>query len=303
MPSHRHRVVSTNLLVVAAAALWGLYWLPVRALADWMPGAWGTVVVVAVAALLLAPAAVARRRELRLAAPGALAATALGGASFAMYSIALVEGRVAVVILLFFLTPVWSTLIGRLWLAWPTARLRYVALGLGLAGLVLVLGAEGGPPVPRSAADWLGLLSGLLWSLATTGIRTHRPLRADAAAGVFALGGLATALVLTPLLAASPAAPDAVPGPELWVWVGLAAGLWWGLSLMVLLWAAARIEPARLGILQMSEVVVGVASAALLAGEAVGPSTALGGGLIVAAAVLEVWPVRAPPDPDALRRR
>jgi len=40
-----------------------------------------------------------------------------------------------------------------------------------------------------------------------------------------------------------------------------------------------------------------------LAGEAVGVATALGGGLIVAAAVLEVWPVRARPDPDALPTR
>lgn len=300
MPSRLHRAAATNLLVAGAAALWGLYWLPVRALAEWAPGAWGTVVVVAVAALLLAPAGIACRRQLRRAGGGALAATALGGASFALYSLALVEGRVAAVILLFYLTPVWSTLIGRLWLGWPTARLRYVALGLGLAGLLLVLGADGEAPLPQSAADWLGLLSGVLWSFATTGIRTRSHLRADAAAFVFTLGGLATALVLTPLLAAAPAAPAAPPGPAAWAWVGLAAGLWWGLSLMVLLWAATRIEPARLGILQMSEVVVGIVSAALLAGEAVGLATALGGGLIVAAAVLEVWPVRARPEPGSL---
>ncbi|MFP4126789.1 MAG: EamA family transporter [Alphaproteobacteria bacterium] len=299
MRSHRHRSAATNLLVAAAAALWGLYWLPVRALAEWAPGAWGTVVVVAVAALVLAPVGVVRRRELFRAGGVALAATALGGASFALYSLAVVEGRVAAVILLFYLTPVWSTLIGRLWLGWPTAGLRYVALGLGLAGLGLVLGADGEAPLPQSAADWLGLLSGLLWSFATTGIRTRSRLAADAAAFVFALGGLATALALTPLLAAAPAAPPAPPGPAAWVWVGLAAGLWWGLSLMVLLWAATRIEPARLGMLQMSEVVVGVVSAALLAGEALGPATAIGGGLIVAAAVLEVWPVHARAEPGA----
>jgi drug/metabolite transporter (DMT)-like permease len=302
MPTRPHPAASADLLVVVAAGLWGLYWLPVRALADWVPGAWGTVAVVVAAALVLAPAGLARRRELRGADRGALVATALGGVSFVMYSVALVEGRVAVVILLFFLTPVWSTLIGRLWLGWPTARLRYLALALGLGGLGLVLGSEGGAPVPRSAADWLGLLSGLLWSLATTGMRTRSRLRPDAAAFVFVLGGVATALVLAPLLAAPPLAATG-PAWATWAWLGLAAGLWWGLSLLVLLWAAIRIEPARLGILQMSEVVVGVLSAALLAGEAVGLATAVGGGLIVAAAVLEVWPVRARPEPNALARR
>ena len=226
MPPRPPHAPSTDALVVLAAALWGLYWLPVRALADWLAGGWGTVAVVAVAAIGLAPVAVARWLELRRADGWALAATALGGASFAMYSVALVEGRVAAVILLFYLTPVWSTVIGRLWLGWPTARLRYVALALGLVGLVLVLGAEGGPPVPRSAADWLGLLSGMLWSVATTGIRTRRRVRADAATFVFALGGLATALLLTPLLAGAPAASLAAPGPAAWAWLGLAAGLW-----------------------------------------------------------------------------
>lgn len=56
-------------------------------------------------------------------------------------------------------------------------------------------------------------------------------------------------------------------------------------------WAAARLEPARVGILLMSEVLVGVIAAALFAGERLGELEAVGGALVVAAAVMEVWPV------------
>ena len=57
---------------------------------------------------------------------------------------------------------------------------------------------------------------------------------------------------------------------------------------LIILWAATRLEPARVGILLMSEVVVGVLSAALLAGEPFTWREATGAALIVLAGVLEV---------------
>jgi drug/metabolite transporter (DMT)-like permease len=59
-----------------------------------------------------------------------------------------------------------------------------------------------------------------------------------------------------------------------------------------LMWAAARLEPARVGILLMAEVLIGTVSAAVLAGEALGAVELIGGALVLAAGVLEVWPVR-----------
>ena len=89
-------------IVVGTGALWGLYWIPVRRLAEaGLPGAWGTLAAVAVAAVLMAPVALRRRRELRRAQPRALFFTALGGAAFVLYSVGLVYGRVAIIILLF----------------------------------------------------------------------------------------------------------------------------------------------------------------------------------------------------------
>ena len=50
-------------------------------------------------------------------------------------------------------------------------------------------------------------------------------------------------------------------------------------------------------ILLMAEVLVGALSAALLAGEGLDAAVILGGGLILAAGLLEVWPQR-PNGPD-----
>ncbi|PQO22186.1 EamA/RhaT family transporter [Rhodobacteraceae bacterium WD3A24] len=280
-----------SLIVVGTGTLWGFYWLPVRRLVDTLPGAWGTLAIVAAAAAILAPFALARRRTARID-PLALASIALGGAGFVLYSIGFVYGRVAIVILLFYLTPVWSTLIGRYVMGWHTPRLRIVAIAIGIAGLAVMLGADGRIPVPRGTGEWLALLSGLLWSVATTGIRSKAAARPAEAAFVFALGACAGALAFAPFLEPFPArlaARDILPTIG---WAVGAGSLWWGLSIAALMWATPRLEPARIGILLMAEVLVGAVSAALLAGEHLGTVEIIGGALVLISGVLEVWPVR-----------
>ncbi|NRG18169.1 DMT family transporter [Rhizobiales bacterium] len=281
-------------IVVFTGALWGLYWLPVRSLAEaGLPGAWGTVVITAAATLMLSPLAFLRRRQFARTNRVALASIALGGAAFALYSIGFVYGRVAIIILLYFLTPVWSTLIGRYVMGWHTPRMRVLAILVGLAGLAVMLGADGELPVPRGTGEWMALISGILWSVATTGMRAKSDLEPVAAAFVFALGATVLALLLAPLLKPL---PGALPGEGLLASLGLAfatGGIWWGLSVGGLMWATVRLEPARVGILLMTEVVVGVVSAAALAAEHLDPLEIAGGALVLCAGLLEVWPTRS----------
>ncbi len=292
---HDRTAELATLVVIATGALWGLYWLPVRRVAELgLPGAWGTFAIVTAAAVLLAPAAFRRRRHLANADRAALASIALGGAAFALYSVGLVYGRVAIVILLFYLTPVWSTLLGRYVMGWHPPGLRIVAILIGLAGLVAMLSADGELPFPRGAGEGLALASGMLWAVATTGIRASPSLRPFEAAFVFAAGASAGALLLAATLAPSPPATALIGLGPMLAWVGAAAAVWWSLSTAALMWAASRVEPARVGILLMTEVVVGALTAAWLAHEHLRPLEIAGGVLVLVAGILEVWPVRRP---------
>lgn len=284
--------IIASLFVIGTGSLWGFYWIPVRHLAaSGLAGAWGTLAIVAMAALVLAPLAVRARHRLLRSSPVALASIALGGVAFVLYSVSLVYGRVAIVVLLFFLTPVWSTLIARYVMGWPTPWLRMVAIIVGVIGLGIVLGADGGLPLPQGLGDWLGLGSGILWAIATTGIRSQPETGPGEAAFIFALGACLGAAVLAPAFEPFPnMATEAILPAFGWA---LATGaLWWGLSMLCLMWAAARLEPARVGILLMTEVLVGVASAAVIAGEELAPLEVIGGLLVLGAGILEVWPER-----------
>ncbi|MCX7299449.1 MAG: DMT family transporter [Rhodobacterales bacterium] len=210
MTTDRHTRRATA-IVVATGVFWGFCWLPVRTFTVLgLAGAWGTVAITLAAVLLLIPFAVTYRRQIASAGPVALASIALGGAAFALYSIGFVYGRVAFIILLWFLTPVWSTLIGRFIMGWPTPRLRIVAIAVGIVGLFIMLGANGELPLPHGIGEWMAVVAGLLWSVSTSGIRARSTLAPVPAAFIFARGALVAAVapVLIP-------PPDTFPAPLL----------------------------------------------------------------------------------------
>ncbi|MCA1287595.1 DMT family transporter [Salipiger bermudensis] len=291
MTQDRINAIAT-LVVAGFGLLWGFYWMPVRAMVDHgLPGAWGTVLATVTAAIVLAPLVALRWRALLRADKVGLLSVAAGGAAFTLYSIGLVYGRVAIIILLYFLTPVWSVLIARYVMGWHTPALRIVAIFIGIAGLLVMLSAGGTLPMPRGVGEWMSLIAGILWAVGTTGIRVRSDLGVIPATFVFAIGATLAGLALAPFFEPFPTLSLRDNGVGL-LSLALATGvLWWGVSLAALMWATMRLDPARVGILMQTEVIVGAVSAALLAGEHLATLEIIGGGMVVAAGLLEVWPV------------
>ncbi|MDP5358783.1 MAG: DMT family transporter, partial [Paracoccaceae bacterium] len=147
-------------------------------------------------------------------------------------------------------------------------------------------------PVPRGLGEWLGLASGFLWAVASIGIKVKATAGPAESAFLFAVGALLGGLILAPLMAPLPDL-GALPAPgAVVVWVVFTGALWWALSIVGLLWATTKLEPARVGILMISEVLVSVASAALIAGEVLSLPELMGGTLVLIAGVLEFLPRR-----------
>lgn len=287
MSTDRHTGLA-SLCIVLVGSLWGLYWVPVRALADvGLVGALGSLVVAAMAFVLLLAAMVVLRPAVgRLDPLGALA-NAGGGAAFMLYSVGLVEGRISSVILLFYLTPVWTTLITACVLRWPVPKRRYAVIALGLIGLVLVLGVQDGLPLPRAAGEWLGLGAGALWSVSTIGMRIRGELPPLPGSTVFVAGALMAGGALWAVLPLDASAPAWSIDAFTVGWGFAAAAVWWVGSMLALVWATARLDPARVGILLMSEVLVGVVSSALFAGETMAVSQIAGAVLLLAAGTMD----------------
>jgi drug/metabolite transporter (DMT)-like permease len=280
-------------IVLATGMFWGIYWLPVRAIADLgLDGAWGTGAITLAAVLFLLPFALAKKGTLREANLVGVASVALGGGAFALYSIGFLYGKVALVVLLWFFSPVWSVLIAKYLLRWQVPKLRLIAIAVGLCGLFIMLGGDGGIPVPGSLGEWMAFVGGLLWALATAGMRLKSQLPPAPAALLFALGAAVTSFLFAPFLEPVPR----VALSDLSTMVAnvlLTGGLWWGASIAALMWATVRLDPARVGILLMTEVIFGAVTAAIFAGESLSPSEMIGGFLVILCGLLEVWPTKA----------
>jgi drug/metabolite transporter (DMT)-like permease len=283
---------SASVLVLVTGIFWGIYWFPVRAIAELgLDGAWGTGAITLAATLFLFPFMLANKSSIREANLVGVASIALGGAAFALYSIGFLYGKVALVVLLWFFSPVWSVLIAKYLLRWHVPKLRLVAIIVGLVGLFIMLGGDGRIPIPGSLGEWMAFIGGFIWAIATVGMRLKSQVPPGPAAFVFAIGATVTSFMFAPFLEPVPT----IAFSELTILtvnVLLTGGLWWGASIAALMWAAVRLDPARVGILLMTEVIIGAVTAALFAGENLSLSGMIGGSLVILCGLLEVWPTK-----------
>ncbi len=293
----RVRLTAPELAIVLSGALWGLYWIPVRYLEARGVGAvWLTLGVFVAGLGFLVPVLLRWPGARAACTPRMLATGLLTGGAFILYSIAIALTEVVAAILLFYLSPVWATVLGRLLLGERLTGTRLAALGLGLGGLWVVLGAESGVPLPRNIGDWFALAAGVAWAFGT--IRVHQDAAVPPAAHVASLfvGGTA-ATVLVALLPFVEAGPRPAAAVEPIAIVVVVAGVSVA-SAIGILWGVRLVSPGRAGLLLMTEVVTGLASAAAFAGEPFGVAQVTGSMLIVAAAIVEVLPAPRAPRAD-----
>lgn len=287
--SSGHAALAPSLAVAGSAVMWGLWWIPIRALdARGLSGDWASVALFACAVLMMAPIAWARRNRLQGSGMAALAVGAMFGATLVAWNHALIMGDVVRVTLLFYLAPVWGTILGFLMLGYRPNAVRLLTILMGLGGAAVMLGFEGGLPLPRSLAEWMGLTSGILFALGAAW--THKTGRTGDVERTFATFALATLFaVLLAIVApvSHPPQPTDILG-ALPLLFGV-TGLWYVPITWLLIWGAARLDPGRVSILLLLEVGVAVASASLLTDEPFGWREAVGGVLIVGAGALEYY--------------
>jgi drug/metabolite transporter (DMT)-like permease len=283
-PSHLLPAVA----VALCGAMWGVFWVPLHWFgSEGVGGAWVSLIFNAMAMASALPWLL-RRNAWEGFADQAINGLLLGTA-FSLYTISLVLTDVIHAILLFYLTPVWSTLAGWFFLRERLNGSRILAMVLGFAGLAAVLGVKDGIPLPRNWGDGLALLSGMCWAAGT--MRSfHRPTRKVALpVFTFSLGGfISSAIILA--IAWAMALPLAEPGHlgAMLPWIMLLGLIIFVPPNFLVLWAAQRIDSARVGILLMTEVLFGTLSAGLLSGQPFTLAEGIGTALIVSAGLIEV---------------
>ena len=161
-----------KLACLYAGAVWGLFWIPLRALEEaGLHGLWITVVYFLVPTTCLVPVTLRRWRHVRQGGFQLQLTAMVSGGALLLYSTSIVYTDVVRAMLLFYLTPVWATILARVFLGDAITPSRIFAMGMAILGMLTIFGLGARFPIPQNAGDWLGVGSGFLWAVAMVLIR------------------------------------------------------------------------------------------------------------------------------------
>lgn len=285
---------SGALAIVAGAGVWGLFWIPLRYFDEnGVPGLWAVFLTLGAALIVAVPIFIFRSRRLTQDYKGiALVGTGIG-LSCVLYFSAVIFSDVIRVIFLFYLLPIWATLTA--WALYGEAirRRQLFAIVLALVGLYLLLGGDGGLPLPRNLGDWFGLFSGFLWGLSLTLIRRHREIDPFANATAPFLFGAPLALALGFVMltfwpeTAAPFPPASRIIPLIPIALIFGCLVFWP-AMLGQVWGARFVSSSTAALLTMSEILVATISAWLLIGSSLTAYSIAGGFIILIAAVADL---------------
>ena len=271
------------LIIFLASSFWGVLWVPMRHIeAMGLSGLWVVVLFHFLPALAMLPLIVKTIPSSRRNWGRAAVAGALMGAGFALYSLGLVVASVTKTVILFYMTPIWSTVIAYFVLRERAGWGRWLAIAAALVGCTLVTGVSR-DELRFDPADLLGLLSGLFWALGSVMIRRYDGLNFVHVSFLqYLFGGimaLLAALYLGDPIPQLNAVLQAIP-PAF-----LAAVVVFLPSVLLIFRIMQYVSPGLVGILMLSEALVAAVSAAFWLGETLSSMQWIGVGAILTTGV------------------
>lgn len=276
-----------SLGVMVAGACWGLLWYPLVEFEKLGLGVGlSSAIFYVVTAFCALPGLIVTGVWRQIAKPSLPLITM--GLAFTLYTFALLLTHPFNAILLFYLTPVWSILLGKLFYGEPINLVRTLVIIMGCVGVGLVLGATS-LPIPKNLGDWIALMSGALWALGTSLASREVERNSWMRLMQFSIAGLGSTVILALVL--SSVAPKVIAGTadtSIYVWAAAVGLLLFAIPNMLVIWGTAYLSSARVGVLLMMEVVVGTIAIALLSSQPIALIQIAGAALIFAAGIVEV---------------
>lgn len=281
IPLQRTLAISS---LVYAATLWGLMWYPYRLLNDAGVGGIASSFITYIVPLLIF--GWLHGRELLHARNRWMWLTALGlaaGWTNLAYVLAMLQGEVVRVLLLFFLSPLWTVLFARFLLHEKLNRAGWSVMALAAGGAMVMLWQPGDWPLPANRAEWLGLSAGIMFA-ASNVISRHLGGVTEGAKAVAVWVGVAVLTVTG--LALYPSELDFAADADTFTWLLLiGVGLAIGSMTYAVQYGLARVPANQAIVIFLFELVVAAVAAYFLSHERMGLQEWIGAVMIITASL------------------
>lgn len=293
--AHKQKVHQQKYFAMAAliygAISWGVIWYPYRLLNDsGISGVQSSVLTYWLALLIGGLLFWRRYTDIVKVPASAYWLSLVAGWTNLAYVLAIIDGDVMRVMLLFYLSPLWTLLLARIWLHERWQRPQLFAIALSLLGAYLMLThGEWRWPWPQSTSDWLALSAGIGFSITNVITRFSSHLTIAAKSMLVWLGVFSLSVIV--LLW-----QDGLSGFALMRSVTMnSMGLLLIIALMLtsatllVQYGVTKIPAIQASVIFMFELIVAAVAAYFLANEKMSVIEMMGGLCIVAAGLLSVW--------------
>ena len=266
-----------------ASTMWGLIWYPLRLLEDGgLHGLWATALMYCGTMIIAIPVLYKGWREWKQhPVLFFFMAIATGWTNIA-FILAVLDGNVVRVLLLFYLSPLWATLLGVIFLGEHLSRRALGILAIAMVGAVVMLWHESlGFPAPKDTADWLALSAGIAFAITNVLIHklNHASVMVKTATGWLGVLFLALILIIFTEQTLS-VSTEVIAGA--WILGAIAMTM----MNIAVVYGVTNMPVHRSAIILLFEIVVGAVSSLLLTNEVIELREWIGGLLVILAAYL-----------------
>jgi len=272
------------------ALCWGIIWYPYRIMAEAGVSAASSSFYTYCTATIIASIYCAKHWRGILKLPSSIIWLGIvAGWTNLAYVLAVIDGEVMRVMLLFYLSPLWTLILAHFWLKEKTQLTGYIAIAVSLLGAFIMLyePSVSSLPMPKNTAEWLALSSGLGFSLTNVITRQSTHLTIRAKSFVVWVGVLLVSMVYILLTKSAFPSPKFFSVTHWLVMLGIALLIM--AATLLVQYGVTQMAATRAYVIFLFELVVAAIGSYFLAHETMSTNEWIGGGFIMAAAIFAAF--------------
>ena len=267
------------------AFVWGIIWYPYRLMAQaGVSGIYSSFYVFILTIAIALPYFFITKKKVPIWSKDFWLLALVAGYTNISYVLAVIDGEVVRVMLLFYLSPVWTIFLAHFMLNEDTQKRHYIAVFISLIGAFIMFWEPGYLIHLDSKSDWLALSSGLGFAITNVMTRKHAHMTVNQKALAIWLGVIVVAMICIMFDKNAMPTLDFFRPVDAAIMMVIALSLF--LSTLLVQFGVTQIKAVEASSFFLFEIVVAAISSYFLVGESIALKEWLGGILIIAGVIL-----------------
>jgi drug/metabolite transporter (DMT)-like permease len=273
------------LFLLFGAFVWGIIWYPYRLMAQaGVSGIYSSLYVFILTLAIALPYFFITQKKVPIWSRDFWLLSLVAGYTNISYVLAVIDGEVVRVMLLFYLSPVWTIFLAQFMLREDTQKRHYIAIFFSLIGAFIMFWEPGYLIHLDSKSDWLALSSGMGFAMTNVMTRKHTHMTIDQKALAIWLGVIVVAIICIMFDKHTMPTLNFFTPVDAMIMIVIALSLFF--STLLVQFGVTQIKAVEASSFFLFEIVVAAISSYFLVGESISLQEWLGGILIITGVIL-----------------